>query len=126
MLIAPGTQAIIGGYGWLVALVATAALGLLALPLSRVFGSSADAVAVGMPRPRDSADLRDVLRAPSFWLTAGSFGVCGFHVAYLTTHMPGVIERCGLDPSLLSSLSRTRRLGFSSIAISMYPSSSFS
>jgi predicted MFS family arabinose efflux permease len=100
MLIAPGTQAIIGGYGWLVALVATAALSLLALPLSRVFGPTADAVSVGRPRPRDSVDLRDVLRAPSFWLTAGSFGVCGFHVAYLTTHMPGVIERCGLDPSL--------------------------
>jgi predicted MFS family arabinose efflux permease len=37
-----------------------------------------------------------VLRARDFWLIAGAFGVCGFHVTFLTTHMPGVLERCGL------------------------------
>jgi len=35
-----------------------------------------------------------------FWRVALSFGVCGFHVAFLGVHMPGVIERCGLPASL--------------------------
>jgi predicted MFS family arabinose efflux permease len=38
----------------------------------------------------------EALRDPRFWLIAGSFAICGFHVAFLTVHMPGVIERCGL------------------------------
>ena len=41
----------------------------------------------------------EALRDPRFWLIAGSFAICGFHVAFLTVHMPGVIERCGLPAS---------------------------
>jgi predicted MFS family arabinose efflux permease len=47
--------------------------------------------------------VADVLRDGRFWRVAGSFGVCGFHVAFLAVHMPGVIERCGLPASLAGS-----------------------
>jgi predicted MFS family arabinose efflux permease len=40
--------------------------------------------------------VADVLREWRFWRVALGFGVCGFHVAFLAAHMPGVIERCGL------------------------------
>jgi RimJ/RimL family protein N-acetyltransferase len=46
------------------------------------------------------ASLPDVLHARDFWLIAGAFGICGFHVAFLTMHMPGAIERCGLPLAL--------------------------
>src|SRR5439155_26067099 len=36
------------------------------------------------------------LRTPSYLLLAGGFLVCGFHVAFLATHLPGVIASCGL------------------------------
>jgi len=42
--------------------------------------------------------IADVLREWRFWRVAMSFGVCGFHVAFMAVHMPGVIERCGLRP----------------------------
>ena len=99
LLIAPATQAAIDGHGWVIAIVATAVLGLLVLPLARVFAHGT------VPAPhREAASasgrIQNVLGEPSFWFIAMSFGVCGFHVAFLTMHMPGVIERCGLSPSL--------------------------
>jgi predicted MFS family arabinose efflux permease len=45
---------------------------------------------------------RDALRQawawPSFRLLALGFFVCGFHVAFLATHLPGVVAECGLSP----------------------------
>jgi predicted MFS family arabinose efflux permease len=99
LLIAPATQAAIDSHGWVFGIVATAALGLLALPLARVFADRT-AAPVRQETRSDTAIVNDVLRVPAFWFTALSFGVCGFHIAFLTTHMPGVIERCGLSPSL--------------------------
>lgn len=99
LLIAPATQAVIDTQGWILALWATALLGLVALPLSRAFTGTPDRLPEPTPAiPR--VPLRNVLAAPMFWLSAGSFGICGFHTGFLTSHMPGVIERCGLDPAL--------------------------
>jgi predicted MFS family arabinose efflux permease len=36
------------------------------------------------------------LRDPSYLMLAGGFFVCGFHVAFLGTHLPGVVASCGL------------------------------
>ena len=44
-----------------------------------------------------------MLRDRYFWRIAASFGICGFHIAFLGVHMPGVIERCGLPSSLAGS-----------------------
>jgi hypothetical protein len=35
--------------------------------------------------------VRLALRTPSFLLLAAGFFVCGFHVAFLATHLPGVV-----------------------------------
>jgi predicted MFS family arabinose efflux permease len=44
--------------------------------------------------------LHDALRDPSFgYLTAGFF-VCGFHVAFIATHLPGVVASCQLPPTV--------------------------
>lgn len=95
MVVAPATAWLIGHSGWTHALLASAALALLALPLSRVLRR-----AEGPPRSEPSPPVADVLRDARFWRVAGSFGMCGFHVAFMAVHMPGVIERCGLSPSL--------------------------
>ena len=44
----------------------------------------------------DRAAIRGALRNPSFLMLAAGFFVCGFHVAFLGTHLPGVIAACGL------------------------------
>lgn len=95
LALGPATQWWIAAHGWAAALVATALIGLAALPLAVPFRRPA-----GAPAPRPSAPVADVLRDWRFWRVALSFGVCGFHVAFLAVHMPGVIERCGLPPSL--------------------------
>jgi len=95
LLLGPATEWVIAQHGWVRALLATAALSALAWPLSMPFRRS-----VGMPAPRPSKPVRDVLGEWRFWRIALSFGVCGFHVAFLAVHMPGVIERCGLPASL--------------------------
>lgn len=44
--------------------------------------------------------VRDAWADPSFvYLTAGFF-VCGFHVAFIATHLPGVVAHCGLPPAV--------------------------
>jgi predicted MFS family arabinose efflux permease len=98
LLLAPATQFILDGVGWVAALLATAVLSLVALPLARLFDRG------DSPRSRPEpvvrgGDIGDALRTPAFWGSAGSFGICGFHIGFLTTHMPGVIERCGLNPA---------------------------
>ncbi len=108
MVIAPLTTIAIATLGWAGALWATTALMLLALPLAQPFARPSVPPSVGpdgnAPARTDpvtqQASLPDVLHARDFWLIAGAFGVCGFHVAFLTMHMPGVIERCGLPLAL--------------------------
>ncbi|MGB8433645.1 MAG: MFS transporter, partial [Burkholderiales bacterium] len=46
------------------------------------------------------AAMRTATRDRSYWLLNAGFFVCGFHIAFLLTHMPGVIELCGLPPAL--------------------------
>lgn len=96
LLLGPLTQWAIDSRGWAWALAATAALGLVAWPLALAMRRPAVAAAA----PRASAPVTDVLREWRFWRVALSFGVCGFHIAFLAAHMPGVIERCGLPASL--------------------------
>jgi predicted MFS family arabinose efflux permease len=96
LLLSPATQWGIDHHGWLAALLATAALSLLALPLARVFDRPTPSPAAGV---QAAPPIADVLRRPLFWAITGAFGMCGFHIGFLTMHMPGVIERCGLSPS---------------------------
>ena len=96
LLLAPLVTFAIATQGWVAAVCALGAIALLALPLARSFAHR--------PAPRPAAPTclsgnGDALRDPRFWLIAGSFAICGFHVAFLTVHMPGVIERCGLSTS---------------------------
>jgi predicted MFS family arabinose efflux permease len=104
LLLGPATQAVTSTAGWDTALRATAALAFLAMPLALVFRRPAtrafDAAASTHATLPTGAGVREALRRPAFWLVAGGFGACGLHVSFLTMHMPGVIERCGLPVSL--------------------------
>ena len=41
------------------------------------------------------AQLQDALRNRSYILLHAGFFTCGFHVAFLTTHLPGEVSLCG-------------------------------
>ena len=53
-----------------------------------------------MPRLGTRAAVRRALADPSYRLLAAGFFVCGFHVTFLATHLPGVVASCGLSPEV--------------------------
>ena len=103
---APVAQAITSAAGWVVAMQSLVALTLLALPASWVLrgsGAATSATSGGpaaQPVMSTRAALRQALADPSYRLLATGFFVCGFHVAFLGTHLPGVIASCGLPPEV--------------------------
>jgi MFS family permease len=100
LLIAPATQGLITLAGWTTAMFSVAALSIAALPLALAFRRRP--AATGAPRAADqpSATVREALASREFWLINATFFVCGVHVFFLVTHLPGVIELCGLPASV--------------------------
>lgn len=102
-LLAPVAAALMTGLGWFDALQVMALLVLIALPAAWVLkgGTSGAAANPGSkpvaPRPAKVV-LREAFSNRSFQLLFAGFFVCGFHVAFLATHLPGVVESCGLSP----------------------------
>ena len=112
LLFGPMTQATIAAAGWTSALWLTSGIALLALPLALLFRrptpastatiAAAPATAAGGGAAGAAGDtaLAPALRQRTFWLIACGFAICGFHMSFLTSHMPGFIERCGLPSGL--------------------------
>ena len=48
------------------------------------------------------ATLRSAFGNYSYLLLHGSFLTCGFHIAFLVTHLPGEVDLCGLPASVAS------------------------
>jgi len=97
--VVPVAQLLTGVIGWVGALSALGAMALATLPLAWVLRGKSEA---GHSEQRLVAEktmrhaLRDAVRDPSFvYLTLGFF-VCGFHVAFIATHLPGVVASCQL------------------------------
>ena len=92
-----------GWLGWVGALAALGAITLAVVPLAWVLrGKPAVAShAADAPPPRSMREtLRGAMRDPSFGLLTAGFFVCGFHVAFIATHLPGVVASCGLPPAV--------------------------
>lgn len=98
--IAPLSQALIGGIGWMAALGTLGFMMLAALPLAFVLRGRSDAGPAPGPAQSLGSAVGEALRDPSFLLLSGGFFVCGFHVAFIAVHMPGVIALCGLAPEV--------------------------
>jgi MFS family permease len=100
-VMAPIAGALLVGLGWASAMQLMGLLVLLALPAAWVLRGGPPAVAAGAAAAAAAPvsarqAIRTALRDPSYRLLAAGFFVCGFHVAFLATHLPGVIAACGL------------------------------
>ncbi|MFO1337156.1 MAG: MFS transporter [Burkholderiaceae bacterium] len=100
-VMAPLAGALMSGLGWVAALAVMGALVLLALPAAWVLrGNAAQSAPAGAAAPMATGQaIRQALATPSYLLLAAGFFVCGFHVAFLATHLPGVVAACGLPPA---------------------------
>jgi MFS family permease len=97
---APLLQVLIIGFGWVTALLTMAVFCLATVPLAwplrgrggvRAAAGPGEALTLG-------AQLRVASRDTSYWCLHLGFFTCGFHVAFLVTHLPGQVQLCGLNP----------------------------
>ena len=96
-VMAPIAGALSAGIGWAGAVQVMGLLVLLAVPAAFILKSPPKVSALA-PGP-DSSTRQAVAAAlahPGFRMLAMGFFFCGFHVALLATHLPGVIAACGL------------------------------
>jgi MFS family permease len=102
---APLMQAIIVSTGWIAAMFAMAATTLLTIPLAwPMRGKPPEAAAVPAPGGAATAtsitlgqQLRQALGDRSYLCLHAGFFTCGFHIAFLVTHLPGEVALCNLS-----------------------------
>ena len=96
-MMAPIAGALMVGVGWANAMQVLGLFVLFALPAAFLLkGNSLQAAPVGQKTVGLHEAIRAALRDRSYLLLSVGFFVCGFHVAFLATHLPGVIASCGL------------------------------
>ena len=98
---APISQALIQAIGWMGAMWSLALITLGALPLTRVVSPSAPVHRhAGGSAPWEA--VRHAMGDRSYLLLHAGFFTCGFHIAFLVTHLPGEVNLCGLPPAVAS------------------------
>ncbi len=100
--VVPIVQLLIGVAGWQPAMVILGVACLAAIPLLTVFASGAPVPAATGAASSGTlgAALRGAARDPSYLLLNAGFFTCGFHVAFIATHLPGVVALCGLPTTV--------------------------
>jgi MFS family permease len=100
---APLMQAIIASAGWIAAMWTMAAATLLTIPLAwplrRAAGlpaAAAAAAAASAPGIGLGRQVSLALRDRSYLCLHAGFFTCGFHIAFLVTHLPGEVALCNL------------------------------
>lgn len=102
-VLAPVTQKLIQTLGWMGAMWASAAVTLLAIPMALGLAPTRSAVA---PAASTGGGMRQAIGEAfadrSYWMLHLGFFTCGFHIAFLITHLPTEIGLCGLTPEVAS------------------------
>jgi MFS family permease len=101
-LFAPIVQKLITATGWMGAMWSMAVITLLTLPLARLLRGAPKAASSSEKGTGIGSALRDAIKNPSYLLLHAGFFTCGFHIAFLVTHLPGEVALCGLPPSVAS------------------------
>jgi len=100
---APILQKLIQSIGWMGTMWAMTVITLSAIPM---IGKLTQAEPAPLPHNDGDAGLlraiSEALRDRSYLLLHAGFFTCGFHIAFLVTHLPGEVNLCGLPPSVAS------------------------
>ncbi len=100
---APILQKLIQGMGWMGAMWAMAVMTLAALPL---VGKLTRPVDGQVHHVHEEGGLKraigEAMADRSYLLLHAGFFTCGFHIAFLVTHLPGEVNLCGLPPAVAS------------------------
>lgn len=100
-LFAPLGQGFIDAYGLETALILLSCTVLLVPLLARsLIGRGDDADGAGAAPLSARGALRAAASHPSYLLLTSGFFVCGFHIAFITTHLPAYLTDQGLSKGL--------------------------
>jgi predicted MFS family arabinose efflux permease len=114
LFFAPFTQFLIGRSGWSAGMLAVAVAALVTVPLAWLFRGEAgeprgeaaklEAAAESAAGPHSlSEQLRVAARDRNYWFLHLGFFTCGFHIAFLVTHLPGELQMCGLPATVAAT-----------------------
>ncbi|MCZ6607278.1 MAG: MFS transporter [Alphaproteobacteria bacterium] len=98
-LLVPAGQLFLEAYGWQAALIILSLFPLAIVPLATALAGRAEA-APGERQQSLGAAVREAGVHRGYWLLVAGFFVCGFHVAFIQTHLPSYITDLGLAPEL--------------------------
>jgi predicted MFS family arabinose efflux permease len=108
---APLNQLLIASITWMGAMWTMAGAALATIPLARVLtrqpaGMPSATAQQGAP-PATALTMREQLaiaaRDRSYWCLHAGFFTCGFHIAFLVTHLPGEVKLCSLPAAVAAS-----------------------
>jgi predicted MFS family arabinose efflux permease len=99
---APIVQFFIVAAGWVSAMFFIAAAALLTIPLTWLLREKSNVASSGTtlattPHLTLSTQLRQAMGNPSYLYLHAGFFTCGFHIAFLVTHLPSELQLCGLS-----------------------------
>ena len=122
---APMLQALIQLLGWMGALWSLALMTLAALPLVRVLAKPGDHAPKAVASDAGLwQSVQQAMADRSYQFLNLGFFTCGFHIAFLVTHLHGEVDLCGL-PSQVASWALAI-IGLFNIAGSLYAGSCIS
>ena len=101
-MIAPLAGWLIVHAGWQDGLRYLALFCLIGVPLSFLLRGKKNQFATNQstaPSPNLKQSLALAFKTPSYLMLNAGFFVCGFHVAFIATHLPGIVDLCGLPPT---------------------------
>lgn len=106
-IFAPLNQAVMSAFGWMHAMWMMAVCALATAPMAwwlrgkpRTAAQTSASSAANEMTLREQ--LRIALRNKSYWCLHAGFFTCGFHIAFLVTHLPGEVDLCGLSSGVAS------------------------
>ncbi len=101
VLFSPITQGLISQFGWHSALIILASLTLTIIPLAFILPNiRSDDMASNDVQQSLAQAVYEALQHRGYMLLTVGFFVCGFHVAFITVHMPAYVKDLGLGPQV--------------------------
>lgn len=102
---APLIQKLIQLLGWMGAFASMALMALASIALVGKVASGSSSAAHQTQAESEGGLKRaiiDSFKNRSYLLLHAGFFTCGFHIAFLVTHLPGEVNLCGMSPSVAS------------------------
>ncbi len=98
--VVPGAQALLDAFAWRDAFIILAIAVSVLAPVAFGFRYSDRQIADTGGRQTMGGAIREAREHSGFWLLNAGFFVCGFHVAFVATHLPAYLADQGLPPSV--------------------------